>query len=140
MGCRVRFTLLVRMREDLQPYCEITYFVAEHTGHVGADTLAQHRRQARLSDAACEYVAQCLNFGLSTAEILARNVRRLEREWLQFPGMAASGVVRVRLTKHTSHVQPHHTKTCIVSLVADAQIHGWFIVHAGLHDLVHSPS
>ena len=83
------------MREDLQPYCKVTYFVAEHTGHVGVTTLAQHCRQARLSDATCEYVAQCLSFGLSTAEILARNVRRLEREWLALPGMAASGVVRV---------------------------------------------
>ena len=83
------------MREDLQPYCEVTNFVAEHTGHAGVMTLAQHCRQPRLSDAACEYVAQCLNFGLSQAEILARNVRRLEREWLKLPGMAASGVVCV---------------------------------------------
>jgi len=96
VGCQVRFTLLVRMCEDLQPYCEVMSFVAEHTGHVGANALPHHRRQQWLSAAAGEFVAQGLSFKLSTEEILARNVQRIEREWLTVPSNAASGVVRLR--------------------------------------------
>ena len=97
VGCKVRLTLLVRMREDLQPYCEVTYFDAGHTGHVGADALPHHRRQRWLSLAASEFVAQSLSFGLPTARILQKNVLRIEQAWLSNRSHAESGMVRLFL-------------------------------------------
>ena len=118
VGCQVRFTLLVRMREDLQPYCEVMYFVAEHTGHVGADALPHHRRQRWLSQAAFDHVAHCLSFKLSTAEILCTNIQRIEREWLKVPSNAASGVVRRCVINRAAAKRPPCCATVLPKLSA----------------------
>jgi len=97
VGCKVRFTLTVRMRKDLQPYCEVTYMEAEHTGHVGADALPHQRQQRRLSEAAAQHVAQCLSLGMSPTDILSTNMLRIKREWLRIHSSAASDEVRCSL-------------------------------------------
>ena len=108
VGCKVRFTLLVRMREDLQPYCEVTSFVDEHSGHVGAGALPHHRRQRWLSAAAVAHVATCLSFGLPTAMIVSRNMVRIEQEWLKVPSNSASSAVRLLVQLALVPQKRHH--------------------------------
>ena len=102
VGCKVRFTLPVRMRKDLQSYCEVTYMEAEHTGHVCDDALPHQRQQRCLSDAAAQHVSQCLSLGVSPTEILSTNMLRIKRDWLRRPSNAASDAVRSWLSLRCS--------------------------------------
>ena len=94
VGCKVRFTLTVRMREDLQPFCEVMYFEHEHSGHVGSEALPDHRRQRWLSDAAVQHVSECLAQSMPTAAILSENMLRVERDWRRVHGHTASKAAR----------------------------------------------
>ena len=94
MGCKVRFTLTVRVRKDLQPYCEVTCLEAEHTGHVGADALPHQRRQRTLSDAAAQHVVQCLSLGTPPRRAPVNKHAAHRGEWLRIPSDAASDAVR----------------------------------------------
>jgi hypothetical protein len=103
VGCQVRFTLTVLMRGDLQQHCKITYYVHEHTGHVGPNALACHRRQRYLSPAVVQHVAQGLVLKLPIADIIASNITRVERAWNSDPHNADRGKVRFSLSGRTIH-------------------------------------
>ena len=86
----VRFTLTV----DLQPHCKVTYYVSQHTGHVGPDALACLQRQRFLSSEVVERVAQGLRAQLSIAKVFTANLKHMERAWISDPNNAASCMLR----------------------------------------------